>query len=81
MTTWYDEEHDAVVVCLWLPEGVDEAVHPNEDGTFSIFLRESMPDARKVKAYHHALKHIRRNDFAPGSVQAVEESAHKGGTE
>ena len=79
MTCWWDEAHQAVVV--YLPLAVDEAVTPNEDGTHTIFLNEAMCEARKIKAYHHALKHIRRNDFAAGSVQAVEDSAHKGGNE
>lgn len=75
MTCWWDEAHEAVVV--YLPLAVDEAVHPNEDGSYTVFLNEAMCEARRIRAYRHALAHIRRNDFAAGSVQTAEISARE----
>lgn len=75
MIEWYDEKNEAIIVMVRFPDGVDEAVHPNEDGTHTIFLNEQLCELRMRRAYLHALAHIHRDDFRPGSVQAVEASA------
>lgn len=75
MNLWWDEAHEAVVVVL--PLAVDEAVHPNEDGSCTIFLNEALCDSRLARAYNHAIRHIQRGDFSAGSVQAMEAEVHR----
>ena len=54
-----------------LPKGTNEAVTKNEDGTFSIFISSRLCDAKRLKAYRHALKHI-DGDFDRQDVQSIE---------
>ena len=56
---------------------VNEAVTENEDGSFSIFINDSLAPAARYEAYKHALKHIRNCDFQEGDVQKIESTAHK----
>ena len=79
MTQWWDEEHEAMVVLITFPVGVDEAVCPNEDGSHTIFLSDRLSDDARIRAYIHALGHISREDFyAEADVQALEAYAHGG---
>lgn len=79
MTSWYDEKNEALVVLVCFPAGVDEAVHPNEDGTCTVFLNENLTDDARVRAYVHALGHISREDFyREDDVQLLEYLAHGG---
>lgn len=79
MTKWWDEEHEAMVVLITFPVGVDEAVHPNEDGSHTIFINDALSEDARIRAYIHALGHISRDDFyAEEDVQLVEAYAHGG---
>lgn len=76
MTCWYDEKNRVIVVTMPLPAGVDEAVTPNDDETHTVFLNENRPASVRIRAYDHALGHIRRGDFWEEDVQAIEARAH-----
>jgi hypothetical protein len=43
---------------------VEEEVHPNEDGSFTIIINARISHSRQMLAYQHALEHIMRNDFS-----------------
>lgn len=77
MTVWYDAAHEAVVVKMRLPSAVAEAVTPNEDGTCTVIINESISEEAARRAYAHALSHIRRGDFAEEDVDMVERRAHE----
>lgn len=52
------------VYFLDMDTAVEEEVHPNEDGSFTIFINARISHARQMLAYQHALEHIMRNDFS-----------------
>ena len=52
------------VYFLDMDTAVEEEVHPNEDGSFSIFINARISQARQMIAYQHALAHIMRDDSA-----------------
>lgn len=72
MTDKFTEE--IFVYLLNLPDGTKEAVSSNEDGTFSIFINSKLSRDGQLRAYEHALKHIKRNDFHKEDVQTIEHS-------
>ena len=45
------------------PTKVHEMVTLNEDGSYSIFINGRLSHAAQLKAYKHALNHIRNDDF------------------
>lgn len=56
---------------------VDEAVTRNEDGSYTIFINDSLSQEYKQKAYIHAIKHICNCDFEKGkNVQEAESITH-----
>lgn len=57
---------------------VSEAVTANDDGTFTVFINDSLSPSGKVKAYKHAVEHIRHEDFR-SALQAdqIEAERHK----
>ena len=56
---------------------INEAVIPNEDGTYTILINARMASNKLLEAYKHALNHIKNNDFAKDDVQSIESNAHK----
>ena len=67
---------DIFVYYVGLPDGVHEIVMPCSDG-FTIYINEKLDKSECLKAYEHALKHIRANDWGKEDVQEVEYHAHK----
>ena len=59
-----------------LPDRVDEMVAPCIDG-YTVYLNARLSCAGRVKAYHHAIRHIERNDWEKDNVQEIEKDAHK----
>lgn len=55
-----NEDFQVVIMDL---NSVKEAVSQNEDGSFTIFINDSLHPQAKYDAYMHALKHINNNDF------------------
>ena len=54
-----------------------EAVTPNEDGSYTIFINSRDASNIQREAYLHAVEHIKNGDFSSSeSVQAIEAKAH-----
>lgn len=46
---------------------VDEMVTLNEDGSYSVFINSRLSHEGALKAYKHALNHIKNGDFFKSS--------------
>lgn len=57
-----------------LPEGIDEMVTPCLDG-YTVYINARICHERQLKAYRHALRHIREKDFEKSDVQGIEKNA------
>ena len=68
---------DVYVYCIHLPDGIDEMVTPCADG-YTVYISEQLDQEHRIRAYHHALRHIRKRDFEKTSVQMIEMHAHRG---
>ena len=66
---------DMFVYIVDLPDQVDEMVTPCLDG-YTVYLNARLTYAGRVRAYHHALRHIENNDFEGANVQEIEKGAH-----
>lgn len=58
-----------------LPDGIDEVVMPCLDG-YTVYIDVNLSEQQQLKAYAHALHHIRNNDFEKPDVQDIEAEAH-----
>lgn len=56
---------------------IKEAVTPNEDGSFTIFIESSLTKEQQQTAFLHALKHIMGDDFNKDDVEKIEREAHQ----
>ena len=65
------------VYLLPLPGRCRESVTCNEDGSYTILIREDLPRSEQLKAYAHAKRHIINMDFEKTNVQEIEKDAHK----
>lgn len=54
-----------------------ELVTENSDGSYSIFINARLSYEAQLKAYEHALSHIKNNDFENTDVQQIEAIAHE----
>lgn len=54
----------------------NEVVTHNEDDSYSIFINARLSNDGQLKAYEHAMRHIKNQDFQKEDVQAIETSAH-----
>ena len=63
---WWDDVNGVMVVYIALPEGVDECVTVNEDGSYTVFISTDICPKRQKDAYNHALCHIRENHLEDG---------------
>lgn len=59
-----------------LPGKVKEAVTPNEDGGYTIFIEETLSPPHRKKAFLHAIRHIYENDFEKYNVNDIEYKVH-----
>ena len=66
------------VYCIPLPVGINEIVTPCCDG-FTIYIADRLDQDHRIRAYHHALRHIRNNFRKGESVQRIELHAHRDG--
>lgn len=64
---------DIFVYFLPLPGKVKEAVTMNEDGSYSVFIKESLSPEDKLKAWNHARRHIQSLDFENRDAKDVQE--------
>ncbi len=67
---------DCQVFLMSLPGKVSEAVTPNEDGSYTIFIEETLSPLYKKKAFMHAIKHIYGNDFEKYNINEIEYRVH-----
>lgn len=58
------------------PNGGNEMVVKNEDGSYTILINAKLSDRGRIEAYEHALKHIENEDFEKMNVQEIESAAH-----
>lgn len=77
MTTWYDAENHLNVVFTDFPQGVDEFVTENADGSYTAFIGQNRCPQKIKEAYRHALVHIKSHDLEDGvDVQEAERRTH-----
>ena len=69
---------DIYVYCIPLPEGIDEMVSPCYSG-YTIYISDRLDQEHRIRAYHHALRHIKKHFKGGESVQLMELHAHKDG--
>lgn len=67
---------EVYVYIVDLPDRVDEMVTPCIDG-YTVYLNARLTYAGRVRAYHHAMRHIERNDFERANVQEIETETHE----
>ena len=68
--------NNVYVYLIDLPDRVDEMVTPCIDG-YTVYLNARLTYAGRVRAYHHAMRHIERHDFEGSDVQEIEMEAHE----
>ncbi len=56
---------------------VRESVTPNDDGSFTIFIENSLSYNEQRESFLHALKHILGNDFEKLDIEEIENEAHR----
>ena len=56
---------------------VKETVVENEDGSYSIFIDESLTREMQEESFKHAMQHILGNDFTKDNVDMIEKTAHE----
>lgn len=70
---------DVYVYTFPLPGRIKECVTQNPDGSFTVFIKESLSMEDRAKALAHARRHINCLHFEQDSVQGIEIDAHKEG--
>lgn len=65
---------------LVLPDAVCAVTLPNDDGTFSVFINETLDEAHQRDALEHELRHIRRDHFYNADTVVRNESQARGAT-
>lgn len=68
--------HVINIVVMDMEIGITEQISENPDGSHTIFLNARYSHAALMKAYDHALDHIRRRDWEKTNVQQIESDAH-----
>lgn len=77
MMTIEIEGHAINIMVMDMVIGIKEQVSKNSDGSYTIFLNARYSHDALMKAYDHALDHIRRSDWEREDVQQIEAEAHK----
>ena len=70
-------DDDIYVYLVDLPPAVPEMVAPCLGG-YTIYVNARLAYTDRVKAYLHALEHVRRKDWERCDVQQIEKEAHDG---
>lgn len=69
---------DYQIQLISFPSGkVHEAVTPNEDGSYTIFIDCSLSKEEQQAKFLHAMEHILGDDFSTEDIQKLEYEAHK----
>lgn len=68
---------DVYVYLVDFPAGIREAVTPCFGG-YTVYIDEKLDRASQLRAYEHAMRHIRRNDFyVLNTADKIEAAAHR----
>lgn len=67
---------DVYIYTMPLPGKIKECVTQNEDGTYTVFIQESLSPADRARALAHARRHINCLHFEGDNVQAIEKECH-----
>lgn len=67
---------EVYIYCIALPEGVNEMVVPCFGG-YTIYISDRLDREHRVRAYHHALRHIKSGDFEKAGANRLELFAHR----
>ena len=67
---------DVFVYLVPMPGKIKECVTVNEDGTYTVFIKESLSPADRARALAHAKRHIECLHFEGDNVQELERNAH-----
>lgn len=68
---------DVFVHILCMDPLIKEQVVANTDGTYSIFINDYLSQEQRLKAYNHAIQHIKNGDFdRKVDVDKIEYQAH-----
>lgn len=62
------------VYFLDMDTAVEEEVHPNEDGSYTIIINSRISYKRQMIAYQHAIKHIMDDDFNKENADDIEKA-------
>ena len=62
------------VYFLDMDTAVEEEVHPNEDGSYTIIINSRISYERQMRAYQHAIKHIMDDDFNKENADDIEKA-------
>lgn len=54
---------------------VNEMITPCENG-YSVYIKEDLPEEKKIEALYHAYVHKKSNDFGKCDIQDIESKAH-----
>ena len=54
---------------------VNEMIAPCDCG-YSVYIKEELPEEKKVEALYHAYVHKKNNDFTRSDIQDIEARAH-----
>lgn len=54
---------------------VNEMITPCENG-YSVYIKEDLPEEKKIEALYHAYIHKKSNDFENIDIQDIESRAH-----
>lgn len=65
---------DIGVYFLDMDTAVEEEVHPNEDGSYTIIINARLSHDCQMSAYRHALEHIMRDDFEKECADDIEKA-------
>ena len=68
---------DIYVYAVPLPGRVRETISYNEDGSYTVLIKDSLSPLDQARCYAHARRHIENNDFNREDVQEIETDAHK----
>ena len=68
---------DYQIKVISFPAGkVREAVVSNEDGTYTIFIDESLSQEQQYERFLHAYEHLTGNDFEKDNADEIEYDSH-----
>lgn len=69
---------DVNVIVMDFPNTKEkEMITENPDGSYTIFINTRFSYDTQLKAYQHAMQHIKNQDFEKADVQIIEAIAHK----